>query len=71
MCGHFTSFQRSQINQSDSQNNSIELKTMNPMPILGREYLDHLWKIIGTKLKAAARPLFRDGIGDRMDKGKS
>nr|CAD2171990.1 unnamed protein product [Meloidogyne enterolobii] len=37
--------------------------------MLGSEYLNHLWKGGSGKLKALARPLLKDGIGDRMDKG--
>lgn len=39
------------------------------LPMLGRDYLNHVWKGTGGKLKALVRPLLKDGIGDRMDKG--
>jgi hypothetical protein len=40
-----------------------------PVTILGGEYLNKLWRGTGSKLKALAKPLIKDGIGDRMDRG--
>lgn len=40
------------------------------MPVmLGRDYLNHVWKGTGGKLKNLVKPLLKDGIGDKMDKG--
>ena len=39
------------------------------LPMIGGDYLSHLWKGGTGKLKALVRPLLKDGIGDRMDKG--
>uniref|UniRef100_A0A183CFN7 Innexin n=1 Tax=Globodera pallida TaxID=36090 RepID=A0A183CFN7_GLOPA len=39
------------------------------LPMVGGVYLDHLWRGTSRKLRAMARPLLKDGIGDRMDKG--
>ncbi|KAL3076337.1 hypothetical protein niasHS_013608 [Heterodera schachtii] len=39
------------------------------LPMVGGVYLGHLWRGTTGKLRALARPLLKDGIGDRMDKG--
>uniref|UniRef100_A0A914HMK1 Innexin n=1 Tax=Globodera rostochiensis TaxID=31243 RepID=A0A914HMK1_GLORO len=39
------------------------------LPMVSGVYLDHLWRGTTRKLRALARPLLKDGIGDRMDKG--
>ncbi|KAI1699587.1 innexin domain-containing protein [Ditylenchus destructor] len=39
------------------------------LPMIGLEYLNKIGGELRSKLKKAVRPLLKDGIGDRMDKG--
>uniref|UniRef100_A0A915D5K0 Innexin n=1 Tax=Ditylenchus dipsaci TaxID=166011 RepID=A0A915D5K0_9BILA len=42
---------------------------MLPMPMIGIEYLNKIGGQLRGKLSKLARPLLKDGIGDKMDKG--